>query len=194
MPHVYFPLSGLISVMAVMGTGVVAETRTVGREGMLPLVAILGGERSAREARVQVAGAALSMPVAVVREQARQEGPLHDLIERYTAAALLLSAQTTACNGLHTVSARLARWLLLAHDRGDEATLAMSHQLLGQVLGVRRASVTIAAGALQRVGIIRSHYKGMDILDRAGLETASCECYRSMRGAIEQVFAIPHQH
>jgi len=121
-----------------------------------------------------------------------------ELVKRGARPALILhsplaravqTAQAAACNGLHTVDARLARWLLLAQDRVDGTTLPMTHRFLGLMLGVRRASVTSAASGFQKAGLIRSLYGRVDIVDRAALEAASCECYSRMRGATEQVFA-----
>lgn len=189
MPDIYFPLSGMLSVITVMLTGTALETRLVGSEGMAPLEALLGVQRAPQRLLIQAGGEALRLPGSVLREQARADGPLHDLLERYTAATLLQTAQAAACNGLHTVDARLARWLLLAQDRVDGTTLPMTHRFLGLMLGVRRASVTSAASGFQKAGLIRSLYGRVDIVDRAALEAASCECYSRMRGATEQVFA-----
>jgi CRP-like cAMP-binding protein len=188
MPDVYFPLSGMVSLIALTDDGTALETGLVGREGMVPLVGFLGVGHSSQELLVQAGGEALRIPVTVLREQAQGTGPLHDLLERYTAAALLQATQATVCNGLHPVGARLARWLLLAQDRAESATLPMSQRFLGLMLGVRRASVTTTAAALQQVGLIRSHYGRVEVVDRAGLEAAACGCYAAMRNATERVF------
>jgi len=189
MPDIYFPLSGMVSLIEIMANGTSLETRLIGREGMLPLTAFLGVQRSPRQALIQAGGQALRVPVAVLREQARERAPLRDLLERYAAATLLHTAQTTACNGLHLVEARLARWLLQALDRVEAPTLPMSHRLLGIVLGVRRASITTAAATLQRAGLIRSLHARVEIVDRPGLEAVACECYGKMRRATDEVFA-----
>lgn len=179
----------MVSLITDMAKGTALETRLVGREGMLPVVAFLGVERSPRQALIQAGGEALRVPAVMLRELARGVGPLHDLLERYLAATLLHTAQTAACNGLHVVGQRLVRWLLLAHDRVEGASLPISHRSLGLILGVRTASVTTAAGTLQRAGLIRSHYGRLEVVDRAGLEAAACECYALMRSTTEQVFA-----
>ena len=189
MPDIYFPLSGIVSLIAVMTEGNALETGVVGREGLTPLVAFLGVEQAPQQALIQMAGQALRVPVAVLRQQAREAGPLHDLLERYTAATLLHTTQTTVCNGLHPVEERLARWLLLAQDRAETDQLPMTHEFLGLMLGVRRASVTTTVAILQQAGLIRSHYGTVEVVDRDGLERASCECYARMRDATEQVFA-----
>ena len=192
MPDVYFPLSGLVSLVVGVTEGVTLETGMVGREGMTPLVTFLGVNHELQQGLIQAEGRALRLPVDVLREQAREAGPLRELLERYIAASLIQTTQTAACNGLHPIGQRLARWLLLAQDRIEADRLPMTQEFLALLLGIRRASVTSAAAILQRTGLIRSHYGTIEILNRTGLEEASCDCYSYMRRATERVFATAH--
>jgi CRP-like cAMP-binding protein len=189
MSHVYFPLSGILCLVSVMNNNRALETGLVGREGMAPVLAFLGIEQAPQEVVIQASGEALRAPATLLREQAQGPGPFHDLMERYTALTLLHTTQNAACNGLHPVEERLARWLLLAHDRIEGDTLPVSQRLLGLLLGVRQASVTAAGAVLQQAGLIRHEYGRVEILNRAGLEAAACECYLLMRAATERVFA-----
>jgi CRP-like cAMP-binding protein len=180
--HVYFPRSGILSVVIDMADGGTVEVGTVGPEGMVGLPAFHGAETSPARVYCQVPPCACVRVAAdVFRAEAERPGPLRDVLHRFAQFTLTLAGQSTACNRLHPVEARLARWLLMTQDRvgGDE--LSLTQQILSEMLGVRRPSVTLAAQALQAAGLVRYRRGRVTVLDRAGLEEASCECYRVVR-------------
>jgi CRP-like cAMP-binding protein len=186
-PYVYFPRCGVFSVLITMEDGHAIEVGTVGHEGMVGLPVFLGADRSPAKVFCQVVGEADRMEAGAFREEAGWGGALHDLMRRYTQAVLNQIAQSVACNHLHSVEERMCRWLLMTHDRvgGDE--FPMTHEFLSQMLGVRRASVTIVAGIFQKAGLIAYHRGTISILDRAGLEAASCECYHVVRREFDRL-------
>jgi CRP-like cAMP-binding protein len=173
---VVFPLTGVASMISMGYLGGSIEVATIGCEGMVGLPLLLGGETAAGEVFVQVAGDALVMTAARFNLHKEQPG-LRRVLLLYTQALLTQIAQCSACNNHHPVADRCARWLLQTHDRvrGDEFPL--THDFLGLMLGVRRATVTEAAQTLQSRGLIRYHRGVVRISNRAGLERASCECY-----------------
>ncbi|HEU0014435.1 MAG TPA: Crp/Fnr family transcriptional regulator [Longimicrobium sp.] len=176
--HVWFPEAGVVSLLGVMEDGTAVETATVGNEGMVGLPVFLGADSMAGQAFCQVTGQAYRMPAGALREEVRRGGPLAELLGRYTQALFTQIAQSSACNRVHPVAQRCARWLLLTHDRVGRDTFDLTHLFLAQMLGVRRATVTEVAGALQARGVIEYTRGVVRIVDRAGLERESCECYR----------------
>lgn len=178
MKHVYFPVDAIISLLCVMEDGGSAEIAIVGGEGIVGVSLFMGGETTPSRAVVQSAGAAYRLPGRLLKDEFYRGGPLQHLLLRYTQALLTQMAQTAVCNRHHTVDQQLCRWLLLSHDRllGDE--LLMTQELIANMLGVRREGVTEAAGKLQRAGLINYHRGRISILDRAGLEARTCECYQ----------------
>lgn len=185
--HVYFPTVGVISTVLIMEDGPTIEVGTIGNEGMAGLPVVLGDERSPTRVFCQVPGEAVRMEAAAFREQARRGGPLAELILRYAQAYLTLVSQTAACNGLHTIEERLCRWLLMTHDRMGSDTIPLTQEVLSQMLGVRRPSVSLVAGTLQEAGLIRYVRGKLEILDRAGLEAASCACYGIVRREFDRL-------
>lgn len=179
--HAYFPIRGVISLVASMNDGTAVEIGMIGREGMLGLSAILDGDTASYRAMAQVAGSALRVKSSVLRDAAHAHAALQTRLLRYVHASWSTAAQSAACNRLHLLEQRCARWLLSAHDRVQSDTFPMTHEFLAMMLGVRRAGVTIAAQALQEAGCIRYNHGDMTILDRKGLETTSCECYAFIR-------------
>jgi CRP-like cAMP-binding protein len=175
--HVYFPLSGVISLLTVMDEGGPVEVATVGREGMVGLPVFLGDGEVPGRAFAQIAGDALRMEADDFRAEARHPGPLQRLLLRYTQALLTQVAQSAACNRLHSVEERCARWLLQTQDRVRADQFPLTQEFMAQMLGVRRATVNVAAGILQKAGFITYTRGRITILDRPGLESASCECY-----------------
>lgn len=175
--HVYFPEALLGSVVSVMADGSAVETATVGREGMVGLPVFLGTDRTNAQALVQVPGPALRMSADALRAAVGDSPALARGLQHYTQALFTLVAQGSACNRLHAMPERCARWLLHTQDRvgGDEFPL--THQFLSQMLGVRRATVTEAMGALQERGVVDYQMGRVRVRDRAGLEAAACECY-----------------
>jgi len=175
--YVYFPLSAVISVLAKMREGVAVEIATVGREGIVGLEVFLGGEQTPASAYCQIAGRTARIGADTFREVVRDSAPLTALLLRYTQAALTLLGQSVACNRVHLLEERCARWLLMTHDRVPGDRFDLTQEFLAEMLGVRRPSVSIAASILQRAGFIRYSRGRIEIVDRAGLESASCECY-----------------
>jgi len=185
--HVYFPRSGVASIVTRMSEGGTVEVATIGNEGMIGLSAYLGNGRSSMEVFVQIPGEAVRMTSGTFRQEIRTSAGLRDAIRRYTQAFLVQIGQSAACNRVHPIGERCARWLLMSHDRvpGDEFSL--TQEFLAEMLGVRRASVTDAAGRLKRRGLIEYRRGRIRILDRRGLEKAACECYRLIRSEHEQL-------
>jgi CRP-like cAMP-binding protein len=180
--HVYFPHSGMISLLAVMPEGDAIETATVGREGVVGATSGKGPPRAFSRAVVQVAGIASRITVPRFQIAVGRSDGITNLVTRYHEALMAQVQQSAACNAIHQVEARLCRWLLQVRDRVDSDTLPLTQEFLSQMLGVRRTTVTAVAGALQATGLIRYHRRGqIDILDRKGLEEAACGCYEIVR-------------
>jgi CRP-like cAMP-binding protein len=185
---VYFPESGWISMVAALEDGDTAEVGLVGREGMAGLPILHEDTLSDLEAMVQQPGKALRLSSADFRIELDRLPTFRTLLLRYSLAQHMQVARTAACNGRHAVDQRLARWLLMAHDRSDGDSFAMTHEFLGMMLGIRRAGVTVAAGMLQQAGLIRYTRGQMLVADRPGLESAACECYGISRRAFDRLF------
>lgn len=183
--HVYFPRSGVISMVITMENGGTVEVGTVGNEGLLGVPVLLGADRSPTEVFCQVPCEARRMKAAAFEEEVRREGPFRQRVQRYTQALLNQVSQTAACNRLHSVEERCARWLLISHDRVQLDEFPITQEFLAIMLGVRRSSVTVAAGILQKAGLIHYTRGWIAILDREQLEAASCECYRVVQDAYD---------
>lgn len=179
--HVYFPQRGMLSVVTVMSDGSGIEAATVGREGFAGLPIFLGTPTTPARLIVQLRGAAKRVEAARFMSLVQETPVFEGVLRRYTLALLQQVSQSAACNTLHTVEKRCCRWLLMCHDRAGESEFLLTQEFLAQMLGVRRAGVTMAAGALQRQGLIRYTRGRMQILDREGLERTSCECYAAIR-------------
>lgn len=177
----YFPTSGLISVVATMNDGASVEIGVAGKEGMFSVATILGDERPSQRAMVQLPGNALRIKARRLRREMQSDSATHAMLLRYTMATLSAVAQTAACNRLHNLEQRCARWLLAAHDRAGDNRFPLTHEFLAMMLGVRRPGVTLAAQSLQSAGLITYYHGIMTVLDRRGLEAASCECYRAIQ-------------
>jgi CRP-like cAMP-binding protein len=186
-PHVYFPLSGVVSLLVIMSDGLGVEAGTIGNEGMAGLPIYLGAETSPYRAIVQIPGEALRMAVEDFREEIGHTGALHRALGLYDQALMTQMAYSVACNRLHSVEERMCRWLLMSQDRMGTDQFALTQEFLAQMLGVRRPSVTVAAGVLQRAGLIVYGRGRVTILDRARLEAASCECYQAVRDEFERL-------
>ena len=174
--HVYFPISGVVSLVSEMREGTV-EVGAIGREGMTGLPLVLHASTMPSRAFVQVPGHAYRIPGADLVAILRSAPRIERLVYRYILALFDQAAQHAACNRLHALEERCARWLLMTHDRVDGDVLPLKQQFLAEMLGVHRPAVTIAAGALQKAGVIRYTRGKVTVLDRAALEDASCECY-----------------
>jgi CRP-like cAMP-binding protein len=175
--YVYFPETAVIALMRRMRDGTPIEAGTIGREGMAGLTALVGVQWSPSSMIGQLPGLCQRISVVVLRELLAELSELAGMLSRYTLALMDQLGQTIACNSLHSVEQRCTRWLLMAHDRvgGDEFIL--THELLAQMLAVRRAGVTVAMISLQRAGLISYSRGRVTILDRAGLEAVACECH-----------------
>jgi CRP-like cAMP-binding protein len=185
--YVWFPESCIVSVVNDMRDGSTVETGTIGNEGVAGLPALMDAVSSETRMFCQVPGRAQRAPAPVVVDLVERERELRRLVNRYAQAYLTQVAQGAACNRLHGIEQRCARWLLLTHDRvaGDEFPL--KQQFLAEMLGVRRAGVSVAASALQQAALIRYSRGTVQVLDRAGLEAASCECYGVIREQFDRL-------
>jgi CRP-like cAMP-binding protein len=179
--HVYFPDQGVGSMLALLEGGGSVEVGMIGREGMVGIHVFLGVDTVTQECVVQIPGAGWRLEVAAFRKAVVQSRSLSASLHRYTMAFLLQVSQTAACNAVHQIDERLARWLLMTHDRTDGDQLPLTHEYLSTMLAVRRSGVTIAAGTLQKAGIIRYASGHITVLNREALELSSCECYRTVK-------------
>jgi CRP-like cAMP-binding protein len=175
--HVYFPTSAIVSLLYVMEDGGSAEIAVVGYEGLVGISLFMGGETTPSRAVVQSAGAGFRIKASLVMEEFNLAGPVLHLLLRYTQALITQMAQTAVCNRHHSLDQQLCRWLLLSLDRLRTNELVMTQELIANMLGVRREGVTEAAGRLDRAGLIGYQRGRITVLDRAGLERRTCECY-----------------
>jgi CRP-like cAMP-binding protein len=175
--HVYFPTDSIVSLLYVMENGASAEISVVGNEGMVGVALFMGGESTPSRAIVQSAGQAFRMSGRYFKEEVNRHGDLLQQLLRYTQALITQMAQTAVCNRHHTIDQQLCRWLLLSLDRLPGNQLAMTQELIANMLGVRREGVTEAAGKLQKLGVIEYNRGHITVLDRPKLESLSCECY-----------------
>jgi CRP-like cAMP-binding protein len=187
--HVYFPDSGVVSIVAVYSDGSVIEMATIGREGFTGLQAIFGAKRSSVRLLVQIPGSASKMSRAAFRRAMESMPSFRSLMYGYVQAFLEQVLVSVACNGAHSLKERLARWLLMMRDRSDEDALQITQNLLAEMLGVQRPTITNAAGELERAGLIERGRQQVTILDRPGLTKASCECYQLVRERV--AFHLP---
>jgi CRP-like cAMP-binding protein len=185
--HVYFVERGLVSMVAVFADRTTAEMATVGHEGLVGIGNILGGEHALARYVVPMPALALAIEASQFRGALRESAELCATCNAYAHAFLGEALQTAACNSVHMVEERCARWLLMSHDRSDGDTLGLTQEYLADMLGVCRSTVTLAAGALQRAGLIRYRRGAITVLDRPGLETVSCECYHVIREQYERM-------
>lgn len=176
--HVYFPTNGVVSLVNEPDPGEIVEVATIGREGVVGLPVVLGVDTAQNRAFVQVPGEGFRIATAPFLHFVEDHPDFRAVLLRYTLALLNQISQNVSCNRLHEVQERCARWLLQTHDRCDSDSFPLTHEFLGQMLGVHRPTVSIAAGMLQRAGLIRYARGTITILDRKGLEAASCSCYR----------------
>jgi CRP-like cAMP-binding protein len=174
--HVYFPTSGCVSMVNVLSDGAV-EVGTIGFEGWAGLPLLLGDDRMPSRAFVQLTGTSYRMKADAFQKSLARNPMYTRLLNRHSLALFNQAAQSVACNRLHTLEARCARWLLMTHDRMRLEPFTLTHEFLSYMLGVHRPAVTLAAGVLQRAGLIRYTRGRVTVLDRAGLEGVSCACY-----------------
>lgn len=188
--HVHFPVDTVMSLLSVMDDGSAVEAAVVGNEGMVGVPVFLGAaSTSTHMALGQIPGRSLRIETGAFREAVESAGALHALLQRYTQALFSQVARNSACNRVHTADRRMARWLLQTHDRVGTDTFPLTQEFLSQMLAVTRGTVNAAARNLQRGGLIRYTRGKMTILDRKGLERASCECYRVVRDEFDRLLS-----
>lgn len=189
--HVYFPVSGVASLLMLGQHGEAVEVGTVGNEGMVGIPIFLGQDATPSRALMQVPGTVLRMPVAVFRQEVMEASGsrLEVLLQYYTHALMIQMAQSVACNRLHAIEQRAARWLLTTRDRVGGTTYPLTQEFLSQMLGVRRASVSEVASTLQEEGLLTYTRGVITILDSDGMEARACVCYRIIREAFDHMLA-----
>jgi CRP-like cAMP-binding protein len=187
--HVYFPTSGIVSLLKVMNDGAAAEIAVVGNEGMVGIALFMGGETTSSRAVVQSAGRAYRLDGARLKVEFARGGALQRLLLRYTQALITQMTQTAVCNRHHLLEQQLCRWLLLSLDRLPSSELVMTQQLIANMLGVRREGVAEAAGRLQADGLISYRRGRINVLDRGKLEQRVCECYAVVRRESDRLAA-----
>lgn len=181
---VYFPGGGVCSITNVMNDGRMIEVATIGNEGMIGITAFSGDGIAIGEAFIQVPdGDGQSMPIEAFRRELDRRGSFYRLIARYSQAHLALIMQCIACNSLHLVEERCARWLLMTHDRVGRDEFQLTHEFLGMMLGVRRPTVSLILGTFHKAGVINNGSKKITVVDRKRLEETACECYQIVTDA-----------
>jgi CRP-like cAMP-binding protein len=186
--HVYFPGGGFCSMVTVLEDGGMVEVATVGREGMLGVTALLDGGSPTAASLVQgETDICYRMTADAYRREMDRRGAFYELLSHYAQALVGFIMQSTACNAVHSVEQRLARWLLMAQDRMGTDEFPLTQEFVAMMLGATRPTVTVVAGTLQRAGLITYHRGRVTILDREKLESASCECYRATTDLLRAV-------
>lgn len=185
--HLYFPASGIVSLLYAMENGASTEIAVIGNEGVVGIALFMGGESTPSRAVVQSAGHGYRLKAAVLKKEFDLGGPLQYLLLRYTQALIAQMTQTAVCNRHHAVDQQLCRWLLLSLDRLPSNKLAMTQELIANMLGVRREGVTEAAGKLQEAGLIHYTRGHITVLDRPKLEARVCECYAVVKEEMDRL-------
>jgi CRP-like cAMP-binding protein len=190
MEAVYFPLDAVVSMWASGEAGETVEVGSIGCEGLVGLPVFFGGIQSTSGVRVQIGGEAERMEATVLQREMARLPSFQRLLGLYAQALMSQLAQSTACNRLHSAEERLARWLLICRDRVGRNDIPITHEAMAMMLGVRRATVTEAAGALQAAGLIRYRRGVITVVDRNRLEDASCECYAIVRSEFDRLLGV----
>jgi CRP-like cAMP-binding protein len=190
--HIYFPTDSIVSLLYVLEDGASAEIAVVGNDGAIGVALFMGGETTTNRAIVQSAGSAYRLSGSRLKQEFERHGEMLHILLRYTQALITQMAQTAVCNRHHSVDQQLCRWLLLSLDRLSSNQLAMTQELIANMLGVRREGVTEAAGKLQRLGVINYIRGHITVLDRPKLEQLSCECYAVVKKETDRL--LPHLH
>ena len=186
---VYFPLSGVVSLLSTTESGEVVEVGMVGNEGTTCIPVITHQQEMPYRVLIQIAGDALRIDAEAVREEFIRGRRLHSLLICYTHSLFAQIAQSAVCNRFHLAEARFCRWLLCMHDRMDSNTLPLTHEIISNMLGAERAHISRTASALQNAGLIRYQRGSITILDRQGLESTSCECYAVVKQSVTRCLA-----
>ena len=177
----YFPTTAVVSLHYVLESGSSAETAAVGNEGIVGVSLFMGGKTTSSSASVQIAGHGYSLAVSFLKEEFERAGAMHRLLLQYVQALIVQTTQTAVCNRHHSVEQQMCRWLLSTLDRVHSREIVVTQEMIAGALGVRRESVTEAAAALQRGGMIRYRRGHISVLERSGLESGACECYAVVR-------------
>ncbi len=191
---VYFPVDSIVSLLNVMADGASAEIAVVGNDGVVGVSLFMGGESTPSRAVVQSAGHAYRLKAAILKAEFTRAGAMQHLLLRYTQALLTQMAQTAVCNRHHTLDQQLCRWLLLSLDRLPTSELAMTQDLIANMLGVRREGVNDAAGKLQAAGLIHYSRGHIVVLDRSGIEARTCECYAVVKKESDRLLPDRAEH
>jgi CRP-like cAMP-binding protein len=193
--HAYFPVTAIVSLHYVTRSGASSELAGVGPEGIIGIPLFMGGNSTPSSAVVRTGGHAYRLERRVLAAEFVRAGPVQRLLLRYTQALITQMCQTAACNRHHSVEQQLSRWLLWTLDRLPEQELTMTQELVASLLGVRRESITEAAGRLQQVGFIRYRRGHIDVLDRTGLQSRACECYAAVKNEMNRLLprVLPNQ-
>lgn len=189
--HVYFPKNGVFSTLILMEDGERIEAAPIGKEGMVGVPAVLGLDFSPVTTTLLVPGDCLRLPAPSLLQAVKPGMELGRLLHRYAAYSLRHATQSVACNALHSVEERMCRWLLMTQDRAGKDEFWLTHELLAAMLGVRRQSVSVVAAMLQKAGFIAYRHGVMRVLDRGGLEAASCECYAVTETLYDRIMKNP---
>jgi CRP-like cAMP-binding protein len=189
MQYVYFPTDSIVSMLYVMQNGATGEISIIGNDGLVGIALFMGGDSTPSRAIVQSAGFGYRMTGVRLKEEFRRHGALQLLLLRYTQSLITQMSQTAVCNRHHSVDQQLCRWLLLSLDRLSGLELNMTHELIANMLGVRREGVTEAAGRLQQLGVIRYSRGRITVLNRPKLETLCCECYAVVKAETDRLLA-----
>jgi CRP-like cAMP-binding protein len=185
--YAYFLETGLASVVVAMANGNMVETGITGNDGVVGFSLLLGTKALPTRTFMQIAGKGFKIKAQHLVDEFGKSGTLHKKINRYVQANLVLTGQTAACNRLHDIAERLARWLLMCHDRMESDTFSITHEFLGHMLGTPRSTVTLAAGILLKAGLIDYSRGKVTIKDRKGLEKMACECYQTIRKEFDRL-------
>ncbi len=189
--HIYFPIDAIVSLLYVLESGASAEIAVVGNEGVLGVALFMGGETTTNRAVVQSAGWAYRLTGSRLKREFERHAFLLHILLRYTQALITQMAQTAVCNRHHTVDQQLCRWLLLSLDRLSSNKLAMTQELIANMLGVRREGVTEAAGKLQKLGAIKYSRGNITVMNRLLLESSCCECYAVVKRETDRLLSVP---
>jgi CRP-like cAMP-binding protein len=189
--HAYFPQGAVLSLLTVLENGSAIETANIGREGAFGLFAAMYSRVSFNRCLVQLEGAMVRCPIELLQSEFKRSEDIRDLFVSYSETLLSQVQQTVACNALHTTEERMCRWLLMMHDRAEGEALPYTHEFLSHMLGANRKSVTMAAQSLQAAGLISYHRGKILVLDRPGLEKASCECYAIVKERFDAFLTPP---
>jgi CRP-like cAMP-binding protein len=189
--HAYFPRGSVLSLLTVLENGAAIETANIGREGAFGLFAAMYSRVSFNRCIVQLEGRMVRCPIEVLQHEFQTSEHVRNLFVSYSETLLSQVQQTVACNAMHSTEERMCRWLLMMHDRAEGEALPYTHEFLSHILGANRKSVTLAAQSMQAAGLISYHRGTIQVLDRPGLEKASCECYAIVRKRFDAFLSPP---